>query len=72
MSDKQPLAFSPTQYGFEWGGAIVQRHIADSSTGHVVLSVKGRKRKDNIDIYVSRTGKIRVYGNGWEWRPRLP
>ncbi len=48
-----------TDFGFVWGGAIVQR-ICSFPKGHVVIEVKS-KRKNRVEIYVTPGGLIRVY-----------
>ena len=47
------------QYGFEWGPVKVQRHFSDEKKGWVVFGVKTERQE--LQIYVTKTGKIRVY-----------
>lgn len=56
-----------TQYGFNWGGAVVERTM--EHRGIVVISVKGKRgKKNSIEVYVSPTGQsIRV----WKGRKEL-
>ena len=49
----------PTQYGFKWGSAEVERMMSDEKGGWVYLGV--RSPKQVVYVYVTRTGKIRVY-----------
>ena len=58
--------FANTQYGFEWGDAKIERHISDKKKGWIVLGIKTRKK--DLQIYVTKTGKIRVHTyTGKEW-----
>ena len=55
-----------TQYGFNFGPAVVERLCSDDEKGWVYLSVKTPKINQGIEIYVTKTGKLRVYRNGKE------
>ena len=48
-----------TDYGFEWGNITVER-LAELPQGHRVLRVKTPRQ--DIEIYVTKTGLIRVFG----------
>lgn len=48
------------QYGFSWGPVTVERHISDEKKGWVVLGIKSNKHKEELQIYVTKTGFIRV------------
>ena len=50
-----------TQYGFEWGGVTVSRICSDKKAGWVYLSVKGKRQNQEVEIYVTKSGKVRVY-----------
>lgn len=56
-----------TQYGFDWGGAVVERTM--SFRDGVCITIKGKRGKKNtINVYVSPTGQsIRV----WKGRKEL-
>ena len=56
-----------TKYGFEYGAATVERCCSDETKGWVVISVATPRQR--IDIYVTKTGKIRVHSNGTEYLP---
>lgn len=60
-----------TDYGFVYGPATIQRICSDDKKGWVVLEVVSAKT--NVQIYVTKTGKIRVFGkDGKELKsPRL-
>ena len=55
-----------TQYGFTFGSAEVQRLCSDDKKGWVYLSVETPRKTQGINIYVTKTGKLRVYRNGKE------
>jgi hypothetical protein len=59
-----------TQYGFTFGPATIERCCSDDKRGMVVLLLKTPKRKNQcIQIYVTKTGKVRIYNeDGKEWK----
>ena len=58
-----------TQYGFEWGPADVSRVCSDESKGWVMLLVKTKKHPNGIQVYVTKSGKVRVHSGAVEWTP---
>ena len=52
-----------TEFGFQFGSALVERS-ADVGKGAVFVTVKTPKYV--LDIYVTKTGKIRLYITGKE------
>ncbi len=50
--------YQETKYGFEYGAADVLRLFSDAAKGWVTIGVK--TAKDDLQIYVTKTGKIRV------------
>ena len=55
-----------TKYGFNWGAASVERMANDLNKGWVSIAVNSPKPKESLSIYVTKTGKIRVWKNGVE------
>lgn len=58
-----------TDYGFQYGDALVERIHKDPKDGSVVLGLKTSKTGKNnmMQIRVTRTGKINIHHNGkWE------
>ena len=53
------LHYKETKYGFEYGAAIVSRLISDDKKGWVTIGVSTKKQA--IQIYVTKTGKIRIF-----------
>ena len=54
--------FENTQYGFIYGGATVERLCSDVDKGWVVMSLVTKKYPANVlQIYVTKTGKIRIF-----------
>lgn len=53
--------YRETSYGFEYGSAKIERAHSDKKKGWVVLLLSTPKRKQ-IQIYVTKTGKVRVNG----------
>ena len=64
------LHFKETQYGFEWGGAKIERGVSDEKYGWITLTLTTRKYPNGIQIYVTKTGKVRIHSDvGEEWLP---
>ena len=57
-----------TEYGFQWGPATVERGFCDDLKGWVTLLLKTKKYPHGIQIYVTKTGKVRVHSAGGEWK----
>ncbi len=54
-----------TQYGFEWGAATCTRLFSDDKAGWVTIWIK--TPKEDLQVYVTRTGKVRIHGVEGEW-----
>lgn len=66
---KQQIKGEVTGFGFNWGAAEVTRLFSDETKGWVTVGVK--TPKGEIQVYVSKTGKIRVHDkSGAEWKPK--
>ena len=63
------MHYKKTKYGFEWGAADVMRYCSDEKEGWVILGIETPKHKDGVQIYVTKTGKVRIYADGVEWKP---
>ena len=63
--------YAETTYGFEYGAAKVTRCMSDDRKGWVVLCVDTPKHSGHgaIQIYVTKTGKVRIHSEGGEWTP---
>ena len=63
------MNYSETRYGFTYGPVTIERCISDEKKGCVVLRLQTDKHRygNDIQIYATRTGKVRVYGKGGEW-----
>ena len=60
-----------TKYGFEYGSASVERMFSDERKGWVTIQITTPKHKSGIQVYVTKTGKVRVFSEGEEWqKPR--
>ncbi len=70
--ENEPLGcyFAETQYGFDWGAAKVARCCSDPNKGWVTLQLETPKHY--LQIYVTRTGKVRIYDARGEWKPQNP
>jgi hypothetical protein len=58
------MIYEETNYGFKYGAAEITRIASDDKKGWVVLQVKTPKMV--IQIYVTKTGKVRIYKDGNE------
>jgi len=64
------MNYKETQYGFEFGAANIERCMSHEKQGWVILTLKTPRHKNGIQLYVTKTGKVRVYGeDGKEWEP---
>lgn len=65
------MHYKETIYGFEYGDAKVSRMISDKKKGYVILGLESSKYTGNdvIQIYVTKTGKIRIHSKDGEWFP---
>ena len=60
------ITVDKTKYGFKYGSATVDRLCSDDKEGWVLIGVN--TPKDNaIQIYVTKTGKIRIHDKNGEW-----
>jgi len=60
--------YKETQYGFEYGSAKVSRLFSDEKKGWVTIGVTTPKYPHGIQVYVTKTGKVRIHSKG-EWTP---
>ena len=62
--------YEPHGFGFRWGPMTVTRMASyeprQGSTAHI-LGVKTDRA--NVEVYVTKTGKVRVWNNGVELVP---
>ena len=63
------IACTETAFGFKYGAAIVERACSDETKGWVILMVRTPKYPDGLQLYVTKTGKVRVHAAGQEWKP---
>jgi len=61
------IYYEETKYGFNYGAAKVTRMTSDEKKGWITLGIETPKYKNPIQIYVTKTGKVRVFSEGREW-----
>ena len=61
------MHFKEIDYGFEYGSAVVTRFHSDEKKGWVIVEVK--TPRGHIQVYVTRSGLIRVHDSAGEWTP---
>jgi hypothetical protein len=60
-----------TEYGFNWGAAKVTRGFSDDRKGWVTILLDTPKGA-GIQVYVTKTGKVRVHDRNGEWKAPKP
>jgi hypothetical protein len=55
-------AATETKYGFQFGPALVERMCSDDKKGWVVIGIKTPKHPNGIQVYVTKTGIVKVNG----------
>ena len=63
------MNFNSTQYGFVWGSLEVRRWCSDDKKGWVAMGVHTPKYKNGLQLYVTKSGKVRVFDGDKEWKP---
>lgn len=60
-----------TKYGFEYGDAKVSRFFSDEKKGWIIVGIETSKYPGEgaIQIYVTKTGKVRIHSKNGEWLP---
>jgi hypothetical protein len=53
------MNYNTIPYGFEYGAVKVTRCMSDEKKGWVVIMIETPKA--SIQVYVTKTGKVRVY-----------
>ncbi len=63
------IHYAETKYGFDWGAVKIERCFSDSKKGWVVLCLETPKhqRGNSLQIYVTKTGKVRISDAHGEW-----
>ena len=65
------INFKETRYGFEFGDAKISRLFSDDKKGWVTLSLEtskyNRNKNTEIQIYITKTGKVRIHSGNGEW-----
>jgi hypothetical protein len=61
------IKYKETKYGFNYGSANVSRICSDAEKGWVIIRVDTPKNNE-IEIYVTKTGKIRISDKNGEWK----
>lgn len=66
-----PLHYAETQYGFQYGAAHVTRLFSDEKQGWVTLGLETKQYigQNVIQIYVTKSGKVRIHDSSGEWTP---
>jgi hypothetical protein len=66
------MHFANTKFGFEWGAAKITRLFDDHKKGWVTIGIQTPKHKNDIQVYVTKSGKVRIFDQDrGEWFPML-
>ena len=67
------IKYCEIPYGFIYGDAEITRMFSDCKKGWVILGLKTSKYKDNnhIQIYVTKTGKVKIRDSKGEWEHKI-
>lgn len=60
------------QYGFSYGPMEVERAFSDDKKGWAVLIIKTKKHPVGVQVYVTKTGKLRVFTEQGELKLSVP
>ena len=65
------IKYEETKYGFNYGSAKITRLFSDEKKKWVTIGVSTPKYEGNkgIQIYITKTGKVRIHDSRGEWRP---
>ena len=68
------MHYAETKYGFEYGASKLSRMFSDEKKGWVTLGIETPKHSghDGLQVYVTKTGKVRIFDKHGEWRPPNP
>lgn len=61
------IRYSETRYGFQYGDATVTRLFSDERKGWITIGLD--TQKSELQIYVTKTGKVRIHDKNGEWQP---
>ena len=68
-----PIDLNPKvkEFGIQWGAATLNCLFSDKNTQSVTFGLYTHKREGNdmIQIYVTKTGKVRIHDKNGEWMP---
>ncbi len=65
------IHYANTNWGFCWGAAKIERCCFDLKKGWVTLTIQTPKHqmgKNEIQIYVTKSGKVRISDRTGEWK----
>ena len=60
-SMSEELKDGTTEFGFKFGDALVERVHKDKDKGWTIISIKTSRKNQELQVYVTKTGKVRVF-----------
>jgi len=71
-NQESTIPFEETEYGFVYGAAKVTRMFSHRAKGWVCIGIETPKTGPHgLQIYVTRTGRIRIADSRGEWSPPM-
>ena len=65
--NNNPIHYKDTDFGFEWGAGKLERGFSDNKKGSVTMVLETPKYYRGIQIYITKTGKVRIHDENGEW-----
>jgi len=64
------IRYKEIVYGFVYGAATITRLFSDAKKGWITIGIETPKYTENegIQIYVTKTGKVRIFDHRGEWQ----
>lgn len=70
MKHLSAINYREVPFGFEYGSAKITRLCSEDKKGWIVIGLETLKYKENdLQIYVTKTGKVRISDSRGEWTP---
>lgn len=68
LADGVAMIYKETTYGYQFGPVTVERGFSDEKKGWVTILVKTKKYPHGLQLYVTKTGKVRLFSAKGEFK----
>jgi len=58
------IRYEETKYGFNYGALEISRLFSNQNAGWIIIRLK--TPKEDLQVYVTKTGKVRIFGKDKE------